>query len=60
MVHIEVRAHEEMIFPCASMKQKVSELLGFMGRGEVGLQRGHKIEPSDIHEVHNQTGGLFE
>lgn len=31
-----------------------------MGRGEVGLQRGHKMEPPDIREVYNQTGGLLE
>lgn len=45
-MHLELRAHVEMIFPCASMKHKVSELLGFMGRDEVGLQRGRKIESS--------------
>lgn len=54
------RAHVEMIFRRASIKKKVSELLGFMGRGEVGLQRVHKIESPDIHEVYNLTGGLFE
>lgn len=26
-----------------------------MGHAEVCLQRGHKIEPLDIHEVSNQT-----
>lgn len=52
-----------MTFSCVLMKQKASELLGFMGNGGLVHDRdgrGHKPDLSNIHSISNETEDLFE